>query len=124
MKIISILLGTLVIVSCDSGVLWRDPPYEVHWIDTSNNRTLAYDLGDGGSIGRVDAEVIAVGSNESYIVAKQRSMEQNKTNYYYIERKEDNKYSNGYEITKGPFNEKEFSALSDKLNLPGFSREF
>jgi hypothetical protein len=124
MKINVILLCSLVIVGCDSGVLWRDPPYQVQWIDTSDNRTLSYDLGNGGSIGRVDAEVIAVGSNELYIVAKQRLTYQNTIKYYYIERSKDHKHQNGYEITQGPFNEKEFSELSAKLNLPSFTREF
>lgn len=46
--------------ACDSGVEWKDSPYEVMWIDTRNNRTLNHVIDENASIGRVEAEVIAV----------------------------------------------------------------
>ena len=123
-KLFLILLGSFSLLGCDSGVLWEDPPYEVHWIDTYSNRTLAYNLGEGSSIGRVEAEVIAVGSNKFYVVAKQRNSSQKTINYFYIDKKKDNNYLNWNETTQGPFNEKEFSELSRKLKLPSFSKVF
>ena len=124
MKLFSIIFASALCTSCDSGVLWEDHPYEVHWIDIGSNRTLAYSLGNGGSIGRVEPEVIAVGSNDSYVVAKQRSKTTKIVSYFYIDREKDDKYYNRDKITKGPFNQKEFTEISNLLNLPNFSESF
>lgn len=52
------LLICLLLSACDSGVLWEDKPYEVHWVDTSSNVTLVRKINNGpDSIGRVRAEV-------------------------------------------------------------------
>lgn len=122
-RIFFLLLASL-LAGCDSGVQWRDEPYEVIWIDTGDNRTLAYDLGKGASIGRVDAEVIAVGSNEKYVVAKRKPIGGGGSSYYYINRGKDDKYLNGDEITKGPFSKTRFLQLKSELGLPEFSKEF
>ena len=38
----------------DSGVEWRDGPYELLWIDLPSQLSLNYDIGrDGGSLKRV-----------------------------------------------------------------------
>lgn len=121
---ILILFLAALIAACDHGVEWRDKPYEVIWIDTSDNRTLSYDLGEGMSIGRVEAEVIAVGSNDEYVVAKQRDRVTGNISCFYIERSKDDRYYNGNEITQGPFSESMFRDLNSELNLPGFSKEF
>lgn len=74
MKTRTALFGTLLLTllsACDSGVKWKDAPYEVVWIDTNENRTLNYNLGEGDSVGRVEAEVVAVGSDNKYVVAEQ-----------------------------------------------------
>jgi hypothetical protein len=124
MKRAIVLAILLVLSSCDYGEKWRDSPYEVIWIDTENNRSLYYDLGDNASIGRVEAEVIAVGSNEKYIVAKQKSVSSDLIAYYFIERKKDSKYYNGSEITQGPFTESNFLKIKSELGLPEFTKEF
>ena len=111
-------------VSCDSGVEWRDSPYEVIWVDTGNNRTLNYELGEDASIGRVEAEVVAVGSNKKYVVAKQRPIGSKTVWYYYIDREKDNKYHNWDEITQGPFELTRFIELRVELGLPEFTKEF
>lgn len=72
MKLISLIILTIFLSSCDSGVLWRDDPYEVIWIDTSDNRSLNHQISENVSIGRVEAEVIAIGSNKSFVVVKQK----------------------------------------------------
>ena len=110
--------------SCDSGVEWRDKPYEVMWIDTGDNRTLNYEITESASIGRVEAEVIAVGSNDKYVVAKQKPVGGGAISYFYIDREKDGKYLNGNEITQGPFSEVEFIQLRARLGLPEFSKEF
>jgi len=35
------IIACLLLSACDSNVLWEDNPYEVHWIDTDDNITLA-----------------------------------------------------------------------------------
>jgi hypothetical protein len=105
-------------------VEWRDKPYEVIWIDTGDNRTLNHEISENESIGRVEAEVIAVGSNEKYVVAKQRPIDGGSISYYYIEREKDDKFLNGNEITQGPFSEARFLQLKSELGLPEFTKEF
>lgn len=124
MKRVIVLAILLVLSSCDYGEKWHDDPYKVIWVDTENNSTLAYDLGDDASIGRVGAKVIAVGSNEKYIVAKQRLIDTNFIFYYFIEREKDSKYYNGNEITQGPFTESNFLKMKSELGLPEFTKEF
>jgi hypothetical protein len=124
MKIHSLLFISILCTGCDYGVLWQDQPYVVHWIDTSANKTLAYSLGDGSSIGRVEAEVIAVGSNEFYVIAKRKDIKSKEIQYFYVEKKKDNKYHNLNKITKGPYKHKEFIELSKTLKFPKFTKEF
>ena len=124
MNRIFLLLLSVFLYSCDSGVKWRDSPYEVIWIDTGNNRTLNYEISEIASIGRVEAEVIAVGSNDKYVVAKQKPIGGGPISYFYIERAKDDEYLNANEITQGPFSETRFLQLKTELNLPEFSREF
>jgi hypothetical protein len=124
MKKTLLLLISALFLACDAGVLWKDHPYQVNWIDAENNRTLTYEIDEGTSIGRVDAEVIAVGSNEKWIVAKQKPTNGDAISYFYIERAKDNKSLNSNEITKGPFDEVEFLKLKEELELPEFGKEF
>jgi hypothetical protein len=120
----SILLLLLVLSACDSGVQWEDKPYQVIWIDTDYNRKLVYAFEDGDSVGRVQAEVIAVGSNEKYIIAKQRDLKDKTISFFYLERSKDSMYGNSNQATQGPFTEQEFEKLKSELNLPEFSKEF
>ena len=109
---------------CDSGVQWRDKEYEVLWIDTSENRSLVRRVDEGGGIGRVEPEVIAVGSNEHYVVVKQRSLSNDSITYFVVPRQMDNPYLNAEEITEGPFSSSEFEALKVQKGLPEFSAVF
>ena len=109
---------------CDYGVECQDDPYKVQWIDISSNRSLVYDLGNDASIGRVNATIIAVGSSQDYIVAKQYDDIRKEINYYYIDRKKDHKYYNWDQITEGPFSEVRFKELKTELGLPDFSKKF
>lgn len=124
MKRALIIFITSFLCSCDSGVEWKDGPYEVMWIDTGDNRTLNHEISENASIGRVEAEVIAVGSNEKYVVAKQKPIGGGSISYFYIERAKDDKYLNWDEITQGPFSEARFLQLKTELGLPEFSEEF
>lgn len=123
-KILCMLFVLTLLCGCDSGVQWREGRYEVLWIDTGENRILALSLGNGDSIGRVESEVIAVGSNKKYVVAKQRSVGTNTVAFFYIDKSKDSSYLNQNEITQGPFSEPQFNQLSKELGLPGFTKQF
>jgi len=114
------LIGlVLLLTSClfDHGVKWRDDPYEVIWIDNSHSLDLVYNVG-GGSVGRVGPGVVAVGSNNHYVVAKTKS-----ESFYYVDRQQDSKYSGTNSVT-GPLSNEEFLELKEKLTLPEFSEKF
>ena len=100
----------------------RDGNYSVIWIDTPE-LSLHLDVGEGGSIERVAADVVAVGSDKFYVVAKQRNLNTKDFSYFYIEKK-DGIYKNANEITQGPYSEKEFITLSNKIGLPKFTKQF
>lgn len=119
-----IFLSASALCGCDSGVEWRDREYEVGWIDTSENRSLYRSLEGGAGIGRVAAEVVAVGSNDKYVIAKRKSLGNGTFSYYIVDRKKDQPLLNGSEITEGPFSSSEFDALKQARQLPEFSATF
>ena len=121
MKTTHLILMALLLVGCDSGVLWEDKPYQVLWIDGTANRTLNYDFGDGGFITRIEAQIIAVGSNNRYIVAKRKEPDTDAVAYYYIEKATDDKFANG---ASGPYSEVQFRQLKKKFGLPDFTKTF
>lgn len=131
MNRLTILALASLITAC--GALWTDVPYEV--IGTDGVIRLVYSINDhGGSIGRVSGQVVAVGSNEKYVVAKRKQGNSwaefdkepitDELMFYYIEKSKDNMYFNGEEITRGPFTSDEFIKLKSDLGLPEFSKEF
>lgn len=109
--------------ACDSGTLWQDAPYDLAWIDTHDNNIIYYRLDNGDGIGRVDANVVAVGRDEHFLVAK-RQDEDNQIWFYYIEISKDRNYFNASDITQGPFDEQAFMALTETLGLPPFEHTF
>ncbi len=125
-KIICYIFLSVLLTTCDSSVEWKDTPYKVHWIDHSNNRTLALRINDSTeTIGRVEAKIVAVGSNKKYVVAKRKILNyDNLFYYYYIIKADDDTYKNADEITQGPFSEKYFLQLKTELKLPEFTTEF
>ena len=103
--------------------MWDDGEYEVYYIN--GDVVLGLKIDNSGTYhGRVDHKVIAVGSNDKYVVAKRLEPDNGTISYFYIAREKDNKYLNPDEITQGPFTELQFSELSKKLDLPEFSKEF
>jgi hypothetical protein len=121
MKLFFTVIIVLLLTAC--GPMWEDGDYEVYYID--GHITLGIKIDDSGTYhGRVDHKVVAVGSNEKYIIAKQLEPGSTAVSYFYIVRENDNKYLNPDEITQGPFTEERFTELSKKLGLPSFSKEF
>ena len=124
---LTIFLISAFLFGCDYDGSWRDRPYVV-WIQESNERVLnrVFEDESGGKemIRRVKAEIIAVGSNDLYVVAKRKDPASKVIYYYYIEKSKDGKYLNLDEITQGPFNKDEFIKLKKELGLPAFSKKF
>jgi hypothetical protein len=123
LKKVLLLFLFFALVACDSGTKWSDGNYSVIWIDTPE-LSLHLDVGEGGSIERVAADVVAVGSDKFYVVAKQRNLNTKDFSYFYIEKSKDGIYKNANEITQGPYSEKEFITLSNKIGLPKFTKQF
>lgn len=106
---------------CDHGVEWSEGQYEVHWTDTYSNRVLARKIDDGASIGRVKAEVIAIGSNNKYLIAKQRHQKNSTITYSIIDKSKDSQYLNAADITEDPIKESAYLTLKEKRKLPEFN---
>lgn len=105
----------------DSGVLWEDEQYHVAWIDTGDSTTLYYTIENGG-VGKIKPEIIAVGSNEFYVVARRKSSPDN--GYYYIKKSKIHPYPGGGDSTHGPYTAAQFAKLKKDLNLPDFEKTF
>jgi hypothetical protein len=106
----------------DSGVEWRDGPYELLWLDFSEQTSLNYDLGKhGSSIGVVDSTVFAVGSNDRYIIVKQH-LQGNKavTNYFIVDKREVVP-TDPIRAVLGPLTQAEFTVQARSLHLPQFT---
>ena len=107
----------------DSGVEWRDGPYELLWIDVSEQTSLNYDLDrDGGSLGLVDWTVFAVGSNDRYIVVKQHPQGNKAMTNYFIVDKSEVVPTDPIRAVLGPLTQAEFSTQTRSLHLPKFSK--
>lgn len=119
-----LLLICLFGVGCvfDSGELWRDDPYVVLWLDTDDNVALYFDLGKDGAVGRVQPKVVAVGSDDNYVVVKQVGTRG--VNYFYLDRTKDHKLADPKDSVFGPFSESDFDKKRKDLTLPTFSKQF
>lgn len=101
----------------DSGVVWRDGPVALTWIDIPAEVTLSYDRGDGAWDVLVDQQVFAVGADSRYVVAKQHPAgDASVTSYFVLYR---HKGKRGKVV--GPMSAIEFSNLSERVRLPAFS---
>ncbi|MDJ1008606.1 MAG: hypothetical protein QNJ13_12365 [Paracoccaceae bacterium] len=101
---------------CDSGVVWRSAPYAVIWVDARTNRSLVHELDGGNSIGRVEADVVAVSRNAEYVAAIREA--DGRRAYYFVEIAKDDPVFNAEDITRGPFDEAAFADLAARLGLP------
>jgi hypothetical protein len=107
----------------DSGVEWRDGPYELLWIDLPYQLSLNYDLGrNGSSIGLVDWTVFSVGSNDRYIVVKQHPNGNKAVTSYFIVDKSEALRTDPVRAVLGPLTQAEFSAKSRSIKLPKFTK--
>jgi hypothetical protein len=117
---VSVLTGCIF----DHRVEWQEAKYEVSWTDTTENRTLSRRIANGATIGRVESEIVGVGSNPSFIVALSRSAQTGELRYFVVDKEKDNDYYNSNEITEGPMNEAEFSTRRSERNFPEITKTF
>lgn len=103
----------------DSGSNWKSGKYEVLWIDVQADSHLAYRIDSSTSIEIVERCVFAAGTNDQYIVAKQRPSGSMAVPMYYVVSKGDYDPSQepGIAVT-GPLSEAEFERLGKRLVLP------
>ena len=119
-KITGIAIFLISIFGCsglfDSGIPWRDGKYILLWIDDPKSVRLSYEQSQNGAFQIIDEVVYSIGSNESYIVAKQHP-DSNKSiiNYYIVDKKNDS------HSVIGPLSKEEFISYKRELKLPGFS---
>jgi hypothetical protein len=124
-RVLLIWLGVVLVAGCDSGTKWRSGKYEVYWIDGSNDLILGYDVGEGGRIGRVMAQVFAVGEDDTWIVAaRYPDGDRTKEEYFYFSKEKDDKFKNSEEVVRGPLTKSEFGKLKSDLGLPELSKWF
>jgi hypothetical protein len=98
-------------------------PYILVAIDSPEQMSVSYDLGDGSSIGRINSVVFAVGWSDHYIVAKQHPMANRSiTSFYYLDLSKDSKYAEPTNSVVGPLTEAEFAQRQRELGLPAFTR--
>jgi hypothetical protein len=120
-----VLLAVLVlpwVFGCDAHRERLIGPYELVAIDTEDQMQVAYDLGNGDSVGRIPATVFSVGFNNRYLVAKQHpNGNRSVTTYWYLEIDRDKKYADSKESVRGPMDLKEFERESFQKGFPEFS---
>jgi hypothetical protein len=104
----------------DSGVVWRQGPYALMWIDDPADVSLSFDEGKGSWSDRIEPRVFAVGANERYIVAKQHPKGDKRiTHYFIIDLKED---SLPKPAVIGPLTAEDLARQSRNLRLPEFTK--
>jgi len=97
-------------------------PYSLAAIDVEQQMSVYYDLGDEGSIGRIEPVVFSVGWNKRYIVAKQHpGGNRSVTDFYYLDMTKDSKYAEPTNSVVGPLKEVEFAQKQRELGLPSFT---
>ena len=108
----------------DSGEIWRGGPYLLSWLDTYENISLSYDLGEGTSVGRIEEQVFAVGWDGHYLVAQQHpNGNKNIIDYYIIDAKKDSPMAEPKDVVIGPLTEAEYKVKAVELKLPKFTKE-
>lgn len=71
-----------------------------------------------GTLGLVDAEVVAAGSNAEFVVVERQSKESGRTEFYIVAKESSSSTHSG--AVEGPFTDIEFRQLTATRKLPGF----
>ena len=115
-----ILLVVILMIWSDSN-LWEDEMYAVYVID--GQAYFGIKIDDEGTFhDRVEPEIVAVGSNDKFVVVARKIKES--TIYFYIEKSEDNIYLDSDEIIETGYSLENFKELKLHHGLPEFSTYF
>jgi hypothetical protein len=101
-----------------------DGPYHLLALDVDEEMHVAYDFGDGTSIGRIPATVFAAGSDSQYVVAARHpDNDRSTTEYYYLVRALDGPLVDPSVTVRGPLDLSTFQSESERLGLPPMTLE-
>ncbi|WNZ55526.1 hypothetical protein QT397_22165 [Microbulbifer sp. MKSA007] len=105
------LLVAIFLIGCSPS--WSDGPYEIYWID--GEKALGFNLGDDAYIRRID-KPHHISANEMFVSVY--ACPEGACVYYYIDRLKDHKFADSSKFVFGPYTEKTFVQLEQKLKLP------
>lgn len=111
---ITLLLVILISLSCGKTLTysdWADGDFHVY---TTKDRPKLGIYAHPGYLNLVPEEVIAIGSNDLWIVARQYDHASKTSDHYYIVNKKT-------EYPDGPLNEKEYEKFRNERALPSFT---
>lgn len=95
-----------------------DGPYELVAIDEPSQMHLAYDIGDGVSVGRVPATVFAAGADARHVIAKRHpGGDRTRTEWYILVRARDSASADPSASVVGPLTEAQFAAERERLGV-------
>ena len=98
--------------------LWTDGMFKVVWIDTRQDAYLVEGEGSDLVI-HVSPRVVAVGSNEQYVVARQVSPEGRVADYWIIDRFLEQRGSLPLsQLVEGPYTKEQYAELEAARDLP------
>lgn len=107
-KIVSLFFIAFTFFSCKSFVYEKKiiNDYYILGVDLKDELTVSRRLNNGDYIGRVPANVIEYGVNDSLIIAK--SSQNGNIRYYIINMKKDSEYGRESDYLIGPLNEDDY----------------
>lgn len=110
-----------------------DGPYLILNATPGSDTRLAYDLGDGASIGRVSPRVVALGADENHVIIKWRPDTLDESGnlrvpppapndpalvrYFILERRLDGPHADRSACVRGPYREDEFANARTTLGV-------
>ena len=105
-------------VSCGrpADVPWRDGNFEVYRVDVDSTNTLLGYNHHPGTLGLVEAEVVAAGSTAEWVFVERRAG--GRTEFFIVPKEGMPRNHSG--TTEGPFSEMEFQQLRRARHLPEF----
>jgi len=103
---------------CDYRMRWSDGDFLVYEIDTADARRLGYAVDAYGSRGMVGPTVVAVGSDERWIVVETVDRDSGGRGFYVVDKQVEARFSN--EGVAGPYEREAFLRRVEAEGLPDF----
>lgn len=126
--LVSLLVASLTSCGQDMSVFKIDTIYSVVTTDTKADTCLAYNLGNGSHIGRVDGQVVAVGWDAQFIIIKQHHKGNPKdVKFFILDKSKDSMTAEPGDSVLGPLDSTSFVAERVRLRVPAlldFTKHF